>query len=120
MSKIHCHYCARRIRDRDELITASKWFRLKAFHYQCFQDLEQESTLIRNVWIPVNGVSGNISAILMLLLSIGMLATELLGYIGDLLGVIALYPVILRLISLLFIEMRLPNYIENKKPLDSG
>ncbi|QHS21546.1 hypothetical protein GWK91_00605 [Virgibacillus sp. MSP4-1] len=120
MTAIYCHYCSREIRDQDELVTASKWFRLKAFHYQCYQDLEQEAVLVSNVWVPVNGMSGNISSGLMLLLSIWMLTANTWGFIGDAIGVIALYQVILRILSLLIIENRLPKYVENKKPLDRG
>ncbi|MRG86842.1 hypothetical protein [Salinibacillus xinjiangensis] len=118
MSHKVCNICGKAIRDRDELLTASKWFRIKSFHVECFEEMEKEETVARNMWIPVNGTSGNISFILMLALATWMLFTETLGYLGDLIGIIALYPIILRVISFLFIEYKLPKFIADKKPLN--
>lgn len=117
MSKILCHYCKREVRDQDELITASKTFRLKPFHYQCFQEQEKETTSQRALWIPVNGVSGNVIFLLMLALATWMLFTDAFHYLGDLIGFIALYPVILRVLSYFIYEIRLPKLDPNKKPL---
>lgn len=101
-----CRYCYKEISDRDELVTALNWFRIQPFHYLCFTEVEGESRTVWSTWTPINGVSGNISFLFMLLLSIIMLGTQILGYIGDLLGFIALYPVVLRLISFIIIEVR--------------
>ncbi|WP_101843344.1 hypothetical protein [Halobacillus sp. Marseille-P3879] len=112
-----CRYCYKDIRDRDELVTASNWFRVRPYHYRCFQLLEEETSTVAGMWTPVNGRIGLITVALMLALSIWMFATNTLHFIGDLIGVLALYPVLLRVISYLFIESRLPKYIEKKPPL---
>ncbi|MBB6451816.1 hypothetical protein HNQ94_000237 [Salirhabdus euzebyi] len=118
MSSFFCHYCKKNIRDQDELITASRWFSIKPFHYQCFKQLEEETTSQRNLYIPVNGPSGMVTVVIMLLLSGWMLFTNTLNAIGDMIGIIALYPVLLRIISYFTIESKLPKYIENKPPID--
>lgn len=106
-SKI-CKYCKKEIKDRDELVTASNWFRVRPFHYRCFQKLEQETSAMWLAWTPVNGPSGNVTVLLMLVLAIWMLVTNTLGLIGDLIGILALYPILLRLISLFSIENKIP------------
>ncbi|WP_181349325.1 hypothetical protein [Thalassobacillus sp. CUG 92003] len=108
-----CRYCYKEIRDRDELITASNWFRLRPFHYRCFELLEQDTRTIAGNWSPVNGSAGNVTTVLMTILAVWMLATNALGLIGDLLGIIALYPILLRVLSFFVYEMKLPKYIEN-------
>ncbi|MBM7551206.1 hypothetical protein [Thalassobacillus pellis] len=114
MKHILCHYCKKEIKDRDELVTASNWFRLRPFHYVCFQKKESETSLSIKSWKPVNGTTGNISAALMLLLALWMLFTDSLGAVGDLIGIIAIYPVGLRLLSLMFIELTLPKISPDK------
>ncbi|UOR13289.1 hypothetical protein [Halobacillus amylolyticus] len=113
-SKI-CRYCYKEIRDRDELVTASNWFRVRPYHYRCFEKIEEETRTIAGTWTPINGRSGLITVILMLALSLWMITTNTLGQIGDLIGLLALYPVVLRIVSYVFIESRLPKFIKNKK-----
>jgi hypothetical protein len=110
MRHILCKYCYKEVENRDQLVTASNWFRIKPFHYVCFQEIEKETKMVWNSWTPVNGISGNISFMLLSALSVWMLTTHTFGYAGDMLGVIALYPVALRLLSLFFIEMHIPNF----------
>ncbi|WP_173917081.1 hypothetical protein [Halobacillus sp. Marseille-Q1614] len=110
-----CRYCYKPIRDRDELVTASSWFRIRPFHYRCFELVEQDMRTIAGTWTPVNGRAGMGTVIVMVLLSIWMLTTTTLGAIGDLIGVLALYPVLLRVVSFLIFERPLPKYIENKR-----
>ncbi|ARI78187.1 hypothetical protein [Halobacillus mangrovi] len=110
-----CRYCYKEIQDRDELVTASNWFRVRPYHYRCFEKLSQETETVGGNWTPVNGMTGLVTVILMLILAAVMLTTNILGMIGDLLGVLALYPIFLRMISYFVFEMRLPKYIENKR-----
>ncbi|MCP3032414.1 hypothetical protein LF817_13885 [Halobacillus sp. A1] len=110
-----CRYCYKEIRDRDELVTASNWFRIRPFHYRCFDLVEQETSTIAGTWKPINSRASLISVVLMLVLSVWMFATDTLGFVGDLIGLIALYPVVLRTISFVWIESRLPKFIENKR-----
>ncbi|KHE72220.1 hypothetical protein [Halobacillus sp. BBL2006] len=110
-----CRYCYKEIQDRDELVTASNWFRVRPYHYRCFELLEQDTKTIAGTWTPVNGVTGIITIMLMLILSVVMFTTNILGGIGDLLGILAFYPVFLRIFSYFVFEIRLPKYIENKR-----
>ncbi|WP_079480779.1 hypothetical protein [Halobacillus salinus] len=114
METNRCRYCYKEIRDRDELVTASNWFRVRPFHYRCFELVEQEAKTIAGTWNPVNGTTGLVTVILMLVLVVVMWTTNILGGIGDILGALALYPVLLRVFSYFVFEMRLPKYIENK------
>ncbi|MDC3413609.1 hypothetical protein NC797_08940 [Aquibacillus sp. 3ASR75-11] len=108
MSRILCKYCYNEIEDRDRLVVGSKWFQIKPFHYVCFQEIEQETEVAWNSWTPINGPAGTITFLLMLALSVWMLTTNTFGSRGKIVGIIALYPIILRLVSFFFIELRLP------------
>lgn len=112
-----CRYCYKEIQDRDELVTASNWFRVRPYHYRCFELLEQDTRTIAGSWTPINGRVSLVTVGLMLVLAIVLLTTDLLGGIGDLVGIFALYPVFLRLISFFVFEIRLPKYVENKRRL---
>ncbi|MCA0983966.1 hypothetical protein LCL89_07810 [Halobacillus yeomjeoni] len=112
-----CRYCYKEIQDRDELVTASSWFRLRPFHYRCFELLEQDTKTIAGNWTPVNGMTGRVTFILMVILAVVMFTTPLLGGVGDLLGLLALYPIFLRVLSFAIFESRLPKYVENKRRL---
>ncbi|MFQ3543418.1 hypothetical protein Q7A53_04980 [Halobacillus rhizosphaerae] len=116
MKPIICRYCSKEIRDRDELVTASNWFRIRPYHFRCFSLLEQDTKTVAGAWTPINGRTGLVTVLIMVVLSIVMLGTSLLGGIGDLIGILALYPVLLRLISFITIESRLPKFVEDKKP----
>ncbi|MFD2924451.1 hypothetical protein [Halobacillus naozhouensis] len=115
MNSKACRYCYKPIRDRDELVTASNWFRIKPYHYKCFQEVEQETKTITGTWTPINGYAGLITVLIMLALSVWMLSTNTLGQLGNLIGLLALYPVFLRVVSFAWIESKLPKFVENKK-----
>ncbi|MCP8615312.1 hypothetical protein [Salirhabdus salicampi] len=117
MGAIVCHYCYKPIRDRDELITASSWFRVKSFHYVCFQKVEEETTSRRSMWTPLNGVPGTISVVVMTALSFWMLLTNTLNQLGDLIGILAIYPLLLRIVSIFKYEIHLPKFVPNKKDI---
>ncbi|MFC7062717.1 hypothetical protein [Halobacillus seohaensis] len=109
-----CRYCFKEIRDRDELVTASNWFRIRPFHYRCFELVEEDTKTIAGTWKPINGRAGLVNVFLMLVLAVWMLTTGTLGVIGDLLGFLALYPILLRVLSFVLIESRLPKFLEDK------
>lgn len=103
-----CRYCNKEIKDRDQLVTASNFFRMKPFHSVCFKELEKEVKTLWGFWRPLNGVSGNTRAIIMGALAVWLLGTDSLEMIGDLIGVIALYSVIIRIMSYFFFERKIP------------
>ncbi|UOQ43603.1 hypothetical protein MUN89_17065 [Halobacillus salinarum] len=109
-----CRYCFKEIKSRDELVTASSWFRIRPYHYRCFQLLEEDTRTVAGAWTPINGTVGLVTVFIMLGLSILMLSTSLLGAVGDLIGVLALYPVLLRILSFIAIESRIPGRKKNK------
>ncbi|SFJ61131.1 hypothetical protein SAMN04487936_10357 [Halobacillus dabanensis] len=115
MNKNICRYCYKEIQDRDELVTASNWFRIRPFHYRCFELVEQDTRTIAGSWSPVNGRVGLITVALMVVLAVVLLTTDLLGGIGDVIGLLALYPVLLRALSYFLFEIKLPKYVENKR-----
>lgn len=115
VNKNICRYCYKEIQDRDELVTASNWFRIRPFHYRCFELVEQDTRTIAGSWSPVNGRVGLITVALMVVLAVVLLTTDLLGGIGDVIGLLALYPVLLRALSYFLFEIKLPKYVENKR-----
>ncbi|QAS51782.1 hypothetical protein [Halobacillus litoralis] len=110
-----CRYCYKEIQDRDELITASNWFRVRPYHYRCFDLLEQDTRTIAGAWTPVNGRAGLITVILMVIFAAVLFMTDFLGSIGDLIAILALYPIFLRIFSFVVFESRLPKYAESKR-----
>ncbi|MRH44942.1 hypothetical protein GH741_20060 [Aquibacillus halophilus] len=102
-----CRYCYKEIKDRDELVTASNFFRIKPFHFVCFNELEKEVRTLWGFWKPLNGVSGNTRAIILAIVAAWLLFTDSLGEIGDLIGVVALYSVLIRIMSYLFFEIKI-------------
>ncbi|MEQ6376910.1 hypothetical protein RZN22_06310 [Bacillaceae bacterium S4-13-58] len=111
-----CKYCNKKINNRDELVTASALFKVQPFHYVCFQKVTKETTISWTAWKPLNTVTGVISMVLMIVLSVILLGTDLLADrtkykdldLGNIIGIIALYPLLLRIISFGLYESRLP------------
>lgn len=116
MKDIVCKYCNKKINNRDELVTASILFNVKPFHYACFQKVTRETVISWTAWKPLNTATGVISMVIMLVLSIILLGTDLLADrttykdidIGNIIGIIALYPLALRIVSFVLYESRLP------------
>lgn len=86
-----CHYL---IEKKEHLITSTYLFEVVPYHEECFvKDIKgKKSLFVSNQ--PLNGFSGNISAIFSLFVSIGLLAGEY-----KIFSVIALIPVFYRLYS---------------------
>ncbi|WP_226038255.1 hypothetical protein [Aquibacillus saliphilus] len=103
-----CRYCYKEIKNRDELVTASNFLRIRPFHFVCFNELEKEVRTLWGFWRPLNGVSGNTRTIIMGVIAAWLLATNTLAEIGDLIGLIALYSVLVRAMSYIFFERKLP------------
>ncbi|WP_053217085.1 hypothetical protein [Virgibacillus senegalensis] len=103
-----CRYCGKPIEKRDQLVTASNWLRVRPYHFICFQEVEKESTTIYNSWTPLNGPAGNVTAVIMAGLAGWLLATDSLGMAGSLIGLLALYRVLIRLVALVGFESKVP------------
>ncbi|UFU00394.1 hypothetical protein KO561_05455 [Radiobacillus kanasensis] len=103
-----CRYCRKEIKNRDQLLTGVSWFRIRPFHYVCFQKLIGDAGVIWNTWRPINTQGGTISALLMLALVIWMAVSDFRGIWGDLLGLVAFYPVLVRVLSFALYERKLP------------
>ncbi|QTM98524.1 hypothetical protein ERJ70_03955 [Sediminibacillus dalangtanensis] len=103
-----CHYCGKPIEKRDQLVTASNWLRVRPYHYVCFDEVEKESSTIYNSWTPLNGPAGNITAVIMAVLSGWLLLTDTWGLAGSLIGFVALYRVLIRFAALIGFERKVP------------
>ncbi|MFD1017618.1 hypothetical protein [Thalassobacillus hwangdonensis] len=112
---IICHYCKKKIVDRDELITGARWFKVKPFHMKCFGQLEEETAVFVKSWKPLNGIPGNTSFLIMLAIFLWMFLTDQFGYVGDIIGAVSLYPIGLRILSFLLIESTLPKISPEKE-----
>lgn len=110
-----CRYCQKPIRDRDELVTAAKWFSIRPYHYICYDQAAREVERIGDNEKPLNNMPNTIISIIMLSVSIFFLAGSALGSIGDLLGVLTLYPPWMRVLSYVRYEHPLPVFLENKR-----
>ncbi|SIS47107.1 LIM domain-containing protein [Salimicrobium flavidum] len=110
-----CHYCNKPIRDRDELVTASKWLSIRPYHYRCYNLAAQEVETIGNNEKPLNNIPNTVVSVIMLVVAIFFLMTTTLGAVGNLLGVLSLYPSIMRVLSYLRFERQLPAFLENKR-----
>ncbi len=108
MKPIICRYCGKPIEKRDQLVTASHWLRVRAYHYVCFEEVEKESSTIYNSWTPLNGPAGNITAAIMAMLAVWLLLTGTWGVAGSLIGLLASYRVLLRLTAFLLFERKVP------------
>jgi len=115
MTSVYCRYCYKDIKDRDELVTATNYLRIRPYHYRCFEEVEQETFATVRSWKPINGPMGNI-AFVILLIFVGIMAlTDVFEEIGNLLGALALYPIILRVLSFFMYELRVPVQKSEKK-----
>lgn len=108
MKAIICKYCNKPIENQDQLVSATKFFRIRCFHYVCFQQLEQEVKTPWGFWTPLNGTTGNTRFFIMLLITVWFFVTDYLNGIGDLIGAIALYSLIVRGTAYVLYERRLP------------
>ncbi|WP_407270563.1 hypothetical protein [Radiobacillus sp. PE A8.2] len=107
--KLHiCKYCHKEIKKRDQLVTGTSLFRLRPFHSACFDKLLMENKTMWTSWKQVNGEAGNIRALLMLALIIWVSFWNQFGILGPLLILAAVYPVVLRIMSFVLIERRIP------------
>lgn len=108
MNSVYCRYCYEDIKDRDELVTATNYFRIHPYHYRCFEEVEQETIATVRSWKPLNGPMGNITFVI-LFLFVGLMAlTDVFGEVGNVLGALALYPIMLRVLSFFIYEIRVP------------
>ncbi|SDK48616.1 hypothetical protein [Sediminibacillus albus] len=108
MKQLTCRYCGKTIQKRDQLITASNWLRVRPYHYVCFSEVEKEASTIYNNWTPVNVAAANITSLIMAVLAGWLLFVDTWGLIGDLIGALAFYRVLIRLFSYFFIEINVP------------
>ncbi|GGM25957.1 hypothetical protein GCM10011351_09490 [Paraliobacillus quinghaiensis] len=108
MKPVICPYCQKPIEKRDQLVTVSNMFRIRPYHYVCYQTVERETRTIWSFWTPVNGVAGNIRFVFLLGIAIWFLTTDSLGMGGELVGVIAFYNVMIHLTAYFLYERRVP------------
>lgn len=102
-----CRYCYKKIKNRDELVTAFRWMEVKPFHYLCYQEIQKETNLIWLSWKPLNGWEGSVTFLLLAGFAIWFLFTEFGGVAGDIAGILALYPLFLRILSYFLYERKL-------------
>lgn len=108
MKSLICPYCKKPIEKRDQLVTVSNLFRIRPYHYVCYQKVEQETKTIWSFWTPLNGMVGNIRFIILLSLALWFLLTDSLGLGGELIGVISLYNVMIHVTSFFLYEKKVP------------
>lgn len=108
MKLIICPYCKKPIEKRDQLVTVSNMFRIRPYHYVCYQKVELEVKAIWSLWTPLNGISGTVRFIILLGIAIWLLTTNKFGLGGQLLGLFSMYNVIVHITAYLLYDRRLP------------
>lgn len=108
MRAVICPYCHKPIEKRDQLISVTNLFRIRPYHYVCYQKVEQETKTIWNFWTPLNGLVGNIRLVILASLALWFLITNSLGLGGQLIGVIALYNVMIHITAFFLYERKIP------------
>lgn len=105
-----CRYCFKKIKHRDELVTASRWGNVKPFHYLCYQEIQKETKVSWLSWKPLNGMEGNIAALFLAAVAVWLFATDTGGTAGDIVAVISVYPLVLRLTSYVVFERKVNHF----------
>ncbi|WP_108671864.1 hypothetical protein [Peribacillus acanthi] len=102
---VYCDKCYREVEVRGDLVTTTMFLEVVPYHEECYaKDLKGVKTfLVSNQ--PLNGFSGNFTAIVALLFMLGMLvfAEESLKWMSFL----AIIPIIYRLYSYIVYERHL-------------
>lgn len=104
MRPVICRYCYKKIETKDQLVTAFRWVTIKPFHYLCYQEIQQETDIFWLSWKPLNGWEGNLTSLLLTVLAGWLIWSETGGMAGNIAGVVALYPVALRIFSYYLFE----------------
>ncbi|QST00601.1 hypothetical protein IMZ31_03225 [Pontibacillus sp. ALD_SL1] len=105
MKDLVCRYCGKKI-EKKQLRTAIRRLKIYPFHKECFELKEEETISIDEMWKPINQVGWTITSIALLILAIMLGVTDWLGNLGNFIGVLALYPMIIRIISYVVYETK--------------
>lgn len=100
--EIYCEKCSGQINDREELVTSTVFFFVAPFHEQCFSKSLKGWQTIYLGNVPINGLSGNIRALVALIAAIILFLTTNGTY--TLISILLLIVPILRLYSWLAYE----------------
>lgn len=108
MSKpVFCDHCKKPIEDKDELVTATYYFRIKPFHFRCFEKYIKHSAHGAFTYRQINGTTGNISFLLTIVLALIVTVIGQYSWIR-LFGILILtYSLTNRLLSYVLYENRL-------------
>ncbi|MFC0523348.1 hypothetical protein ACFFGV_07100 [Pontibacillus salicampi] len=109
MDSVYCRYCTKDVEERQQLVTATNYFRILPYHRRCFEKVEEETIALTRSFKPVNGLAGNVTAFVLLAVALLFAFTPLLSMIGNVIAVLCLYPVVLRVISYFLYERRVTN-----------
>ena len=104
---VYCEKCDREIKFKGDLVTTTFVFIVVPYHEDCYaKDLKGMRTFfVSNN--PINGISGNITAIISII--IGIFALVFLDGFTKFVGLLALVSVVYRLYSYIRFEKRLPD-----------
>lgn len=97
---IYCKHCSKEIEKKDDLIVATKFLDLNAFHRSCYWAIAKRKKTI-SLGKPVNGSRSTATAIIgpifyLMIYILGMIKS---AYMGMLLFVIFFTPTLVRLYS---------------------
>lgn len=69
---IICEQCHKVIEEKEDLVTASIFFRVKPYHYFCYGKDVRGARSVFFTNHPLNGISGHISYLLALLMTVAL------------------------------------------------
>lgn len=104
---VYCEKCGREIKFTGELVTTTFMFKVVPYHEDCYaKDLKGLRTFfVSNN--PINGISGNITAVVSII--IGIFALLFLDGFTKFIGLLAFVAVGYRLYSYIQFEKKLPD-----------
>lgn len=105
MKDLVCRYCGKKI-EKKQLRTAIRRLKINPFHKECFELKEEETISTDDMWKPINQVGWTITAIALLILAIVLVVTGWLGNLGNFISILALYPIITRILSYVIYETK--------------
>lgn len=69
---IICEQCHKVIEEKEDLVTVSIFFRVKPYHYFCYGKDVRGARSVFFTNHPLNGISGNLSYLLTLLMTVAL------------------------------------------------
>lgn len=106
-NSIKCQQCDKFITSKADLVTARRAFKVYPLHRQCYSSIMKEHKFFLFNYVPINGISGNISLALTIT-AVVFLGLYLVPWQTALVSLLAVYTGAYRVYSIVNYEIKLP------------